>query len=519
MGLEDLLARFPLRRELLGEVERRPDFDLVIVGGGIHGAALARLAAFNQLRVLLIERDDYAAGASGHSSRLLHGGLRYLAQGRLGQVAQGLWARRYWMAAAPHLCRHVPFFLLSDRASDRLAHQAGVALYRLLAGDVWRKTPQSLPKEFSSPALVGATQYTDGIMHDGRLVLEHIIAARQEGAICLNHAELTMWRKRADDLVEVEWIDTLTKNRFVVEAGVLVNCAGIWSAEVAARGGVIRGMGLRLSRGSHLVFSAAPPGAAAVFRKREGGLSDVGFVWPHGRYTFLGTTEREMSVPVDDPVPEPDEVRELLDIAGLRLPAAGLDASRLVGCYAGIRALPGTNDAPTAALSRAPSWIYDRGMLTLRGGKFTTAPATALRGLKQVFSLARLGRKVVSLAGRRLPGGGVLPDEIDEIARQHPELVAGVLARVGRLSRFFFDVPDGWSPVSNCTVKGELVTAHIVEQAETFDDVIRRRLFLGHGSLPAGEELRALYEHLAHLSDDRARTESYFTRVRQAAGI
>ncbi|NDC38376.1 MAG: FAD-dependent oxidoreductase, partial [Proteobacteria bacterium] len=192
----------------------------MVVGGGIAGATLARLAAFNGLRVTLLERGDYASATSGRSSKMAHGGLRYLEMGDIAQVREGVRSRDDLFISAPHLVRPHPF-LIPVKAGDawgRIKYRLGLAVYDFLAHSAPNRRHRwlSLRELSASPlataqqSLAGAYQFYDGLMDDARLVLENIIAARQEGATCLNYAEFLSYTILRDRRVTVTWRDRLS---------------------------------------------------------------------------------------------------------------------------------------------------------------------------------------------------------------------------------------------------------------------------------------------------------------------
>ena len=483
------LAAFPARAEVVRTIAARSFADLVIIGGGIHGATLARCAAYQGISTVLFEGADYAGATSSRSSKMAHGGLRYLEQFDFRQVFEGIRAREDLFVSASHLVRPHEFFI-PVTAGDRwfrLKLGVGLFLYDLLVRDRNRRHrwvgPEGLPA--GAPG-VGGFIYWDGIMDDVRVVLENLIAARQEGALCLNHAPVDRTTLLENGRVRVEWHDGLSGTSAHLEAGVVVNCAGPWAGTAGrAKPGQLARR-LRFSQGSHLLFRTPWRGPARFLPLPERGR--YYFVWPHPAGTLVGTTERELEEPPLDPEPTPDEVEELLGRLRQDLPDSGLDRSTLHYAFAGVRSLPVRGvGRKTSRLSRRHRWVFQNGVLTLLGGKYTTAAWTALEGLRTVYRLARLGRRPVSLARRPLPGAGD-PSEFRQRAARFgasPAAVERCINRLGNLGRMFPEDPVWFEVLPGGILRGEVEFALAVEQAESIEDLMRRHLGLeyldGHG--------------------------------------
>jgi len=475
------------RDQIFDDLRRLKRCDVLIIGGGIHGATFARLAAFHGLSTVLLERDDYAMATSSRSSKMAHGGLRYLESGDLRQVLEGVKARESLFRSAAHLVKPTPF-LIPIRHGEfwkRLKFSLGLTVYDLSVPRErrhhWRSSAElvgktSLPLE----NLSGAMEYSDGVMNDSRLVLETILAARQEGARCLNYTEVESCTSLGEMVVSFN--DRLTKQAHSLRAGIVVNCAGPWVPRFG--GGAVR---LAYSRGSHLLFNREWIGPALLLPMAESGR--YYFVWPHVGGTLVGTTEREVRSPESDPLPAQDEIQEILDRLERDLPGCGLDRSTLYYCFAGIRTLPlrdkpGSGDRLVWKVSRRHIWSFANGILSLWGGKYTTASWTTQEGLKRVFDLAGRSEAVISLADRKLPGSGLFEESVTEFRKvcdaQHidPGAVDQVLLNYGSLVRNFDLTQAGLDCVPGVTLRAAVRYAVNVEQAQSIEDVLRRRLGL-----------------------------------------
>lgn len=496
---EAATPRLPGRAEVVAAINAATRFDVLIVGGGIHGAAFARLAAFNGLKTALLERDDYAGATSSRSSKMAHGGLRYLEMFDFKQVLEGIRSREELFEVAPHLVRPTRFLIPVPRGKNwfRFKMNAGLFLYDLMVRRKERKhywIPASKldPTLFGerTASLAGCFSYTDGIMNDARLVMENIVAARQEGALCLNHASVDLLRQRESGEVEVGWTDLCSGEKRTALAGVVVNCAGPWAPFVGRVTPSESMPAVRYSQGVHLIFDRPWGGPALFLPLAE--KSQYYFVWPHFAGTMVGTTERVVDTLERDPMPVASEIDEIIARLDKDLPHSGLNRSSLHHCFAGIRTLPVRGkDRSSSRLSRRHVWSFSRGVLSLIGGKFTTHAWTALEGLKMVFKLAGLNRTPQGLANRPLPGAGGYEGNVAEFierAEAHGATRPAIdraISRLGSRVKHFSSGARAFEQIGADLLRGEVEIALQIEQAETLEDLMRRRLDLeyrpGHG--------------------------------------
>lgn len=494
------LDAFAPRAELLEGIRRKQRFDVVIVGGGIHGAALARAAALSNLSVLLLEQEDYAFGASSRSSRMVHGGLRYLEFFDLAQVFAGIRAREELLERAPHIVKPQSFFIPMPKGQRLLRWKvgAGLSLYDLFVRKVQRKHAWVDPHDVPFPpaafgALSGWYRYTDGLTNDAQLTLDFIHAARQEGALCVNHAIVDKVVGRLPNLA-VGWTDRLRGTSYETPCGIVVNCAGPWAAHLSPE---LRDH-LLFSQGSHLLFRKVWRYPALLLPLP--GRSRYYFVWPHPHGTLVGTTEHALQELPYDPLPTAGELSELMQRVDRDLSWTGFLRSDVQHAFAGVRTFIGSRGSNTATLSRHQEWRYRNGVLTLIGGKLTTALSTAYDGLQEIFRLAELGERVrpqqLNLAGsvRFDESVGRFLSACE--ARSIPEVVAlSTVRRLGSRVRLFEERGLSMELVADTVLRGEVELAIDEAQAESVDDLMRRRLDLEgaheHGlpALPAIAEI------------------------------
>lgn len=375
--------------------------DVVVIGGGITGAGIALDAAARGLRVALVERRDLAFGTSRWSSKLVHGGLRYLATGNVGIARRSAVERGILMTRnAPHLVRALPQLVpllpstsRGKRALVRGGFLAGDAL-RFLAGTPASTLPRSQRISASRVVEMAPTVRRDGLdggflaydgqlIDDARLVTAVARTAAQHGARILTQVSAS----RATGS-SVRLTDTRSADSFDVSAGAVINAAGVWAAEID---GSLR---LRPSRGTHLVFDAHAFGnpTAALTIPIPGELNRFVFAMPEqlGR-VYLGLTDEDAPGPVPD-VPEPsvEEITFLLDTVNTAL-GAGLTATDVIGAYAGLRPLIDTGEGRTADVSREHAVVESAsGVISVIGGKLTEYRYMAQDVLDRAIRVRRL---------------------------------------------------------------------------------------------------------------------------------
>jgi len=367
-------------------------FDVLVIGGGITGAGIALDAAARGLSVALVEKDDFAAGTSGRSSRLVHGGLRYLEHGEIGLVRESLRERGILYRLAPHLVRPVPMYMLAGDLRRRATYRAGLTAYEVLAAgrNIGYHTSVSAGRVAEAiPGLGGPSRgfrYFECQTDDARLTIEVARAAHAAGARLANHARVTglLGEGRVTGAAVT---DEMTGQAFEVRARAVVNATGIWAervAELAAGSGVQGRVRLRPSKGVHLVFA---PGAvrttAAVVAPSAAHDGRYVFIVPWEDRVYAGTTDTPYQGDLDDPaVGDADRDYILAAVAGL---FPGVTSRDVVASWAGLRPLLGAasgqddaGDTTSSDLSRKHAVVTGPfGLYTITGGKLTTYRAMA----------------------------------------------------------------------------------------------------------------------------------------------
>ncbi len=420
------------RQAVLAALAAEP-FDVLIVGGGITGAGVAREAALAGFRTALLERDDFASGTSSRSSRLVHGGVRYLEHGHLGLVFESSRERRLLLALAPHLVRPLAFTWPVYRGArvPLWKVRAGLTLYDALSlfrnarhHPLNRRGVLAAEPALAPDGMVGGARYWDAATDDARLTLASALAAREVGAAVANHVAVVGGVHAggtARRLTGVVAEDRLTGATFPVQARVVINATGPWSDATAALTGSPQGAQVFGSAGSHIAVPRHRVGnhdAVTIVSPLDG---RVMFVLPAGGHTIIGTTERPARSGPDDIRATRAEVTYLLQSVNRCFPFAQLTMDDVVSAWCGIRPLAavraGEHSANAASREHAITHRAD-GLVSITGGKLTTYRAMAADVLSHVRTeLLRSGTaRTPTHAGwssesTPLPGGDIVSRE------------------------------------------------------------------------------------------------------------
>ncbi len=497
MSTSERVSRLgPERRAAAIERLARGPVDVLVVGGGITGAGVALDAATRGLSVALVEKRDFAAGTSSRSSKLIHGGLRYLEQRDFNLVREALHERALLLTSlAPHLVEPVPFlFPLRHRTWERAYVGAGIGLYDALAGrhaavprhrHLSRGAALELAPALRSDSLIGAIRYHDARTDDARFVVALVRTAVAHGALALSGVRVDGLDLGEDGLRHAALHDTESGGELRLRARVVVNATGVWSGELERLAGVRRPVAMRASKGVHLLVprERISSQTALILRTERSVL----FVIPWGAHWILGTTDTEWRLDRDHPAASHADIRYLLDHVNpvLREP---LGEDDVVGVYAGLRPLVAREEGDTAALSREhvvrrPA----RGLVTVAGGKYTTYRVMARDAVDAVGE--ELGESIDPSRTEKVPllGAEGLTTARGR-ARAHPAAerigataVAHLLERYGALALVLLDLaaarPDLAVPIEGAPsyLLVEAWYAVAAEGALHLDDVLTRR--------------------------------------------
>jgi len=363
-------------------------WDVLIIGGGIVGAGIARDAAMRGLRTALVEQHDFAFGTSSRSSRLLHGGLRYLAQGRLGLVRQASVEKKILHEIAPHLSEPLPFIFPTYRGNRSWVLwqlKIGVKLYDLLCGgrnlgrstwlnaaEVTRQVP-----ELRSGDLNGAVRYYDGFTNDARLTLDTLRSAAKHGAVLANYCRFQN-ATRAKQW-ECQAKDALSGATLNISARTVVNATGPW-----ADGLPHSTVKLRVTKGIHLVVERHRVPVTETVVMTEG--KRILFAIPWGERTILGTTDTDYAGSLDDVAADTADIDYVLQITNCFFPRAALGGGDIINTWAGLRPLLADRHGNPSDISRSHEIrMPEPGWCDVGGGKLTTYRLMAQQTVDQLL--------------------------------------------------------------------------------------------------------------------------------------
>jgi len=469
------------QRATAREALERTSFDLLVIGGGVIGAATAAHAAREGLAVALVDAGDFGSGTSSASSKLIHGGLRYLRLGDVRLVREAHHERRTLAGSvAPHLVHRLPFLLPLYRGGPFRPWfvQSGILLYSTLALSRlnWLVKParaRELVPSLRLDDLRSCALYADAWTNDARLCLENVLAAAEAGATVVNRAEVVSLR-----LVDgrVAGAEVLVDGEAVpVRARVVVNAAGPWVDAVRRLEDPRAGSSVRLSKGAHVLVPGGEGWSAALTIPQDD--VRVTFAVPWYGLLLLGTTDSDYEGDPAAVAPCDADVAQILAEAATALPGSLLPSDAVRASFAGLRVLPLGEGATANARRETVFSVGPAGMLSVAGGKLTTYRKIALDALDRVrgeLGLRRLDRRPFPLPGAA-GRAAALPVELDPEVGAHLRHLYGTRAGMvlesaaddpSLLERIHSDGPD---------IAAQALFAVRHEWATTAEDVLRRR--------------------------------------------
>ena len=459
--------------------------DLLVVGGGITGAGVALDAATRGLHVGIVDRRDWASGTSSKSSKLVHGGLRYLQQREFRLVYEALAERQRLRKTAPHLVKLLPFLIPMFGKGGvihpklRKALNSALWMYDLTGGARIGKVHDQIGVDETMAHLptlrrenvVGGFVYYDAQTDDARLTMTIARTAADHGAACATYTSVVALTKDASGRVNGARLRTAEGDEVEVRARSVVNATGVWSDDIRTLDEGVDPQAIRPAKGIHVTvpWEKVRNDIAAVVPVPKDKRSI--FVVPLGGHTYIGTTDTDYDGPLDDPMCTREDVDYLLGAMNASL-AEPLSHDDVVGTWAGLRPLVRTaSSARTADLSRRHTVVSSpSGVVTVNGGKLTTYRKMAEDTVDEVMKA--LGRKGRSRTKKVLLHGADGAEQVDDLAS---------LQRHGTERRLVQALIDGDATLGEPLVPGlpylraEAVHAVRHEMATTLDDVLTRR--------------------------------------------
>ncbi|MEP9381100.1 glycerol-3-phosphate dehydrogenase/oxidase [Nocardioides sp. KR10-350] len=502
------------RAEALGRLAGE-ELDVLVIGGGVVGAGVALDAVTRGLRVGLVEARDFASGTSSRSSKLVHGGLRYLEMLDFGLVAEALRERGLLIQQlAPHLVHPVPFlYPLQHRGWERLYAGAGVALYDVMARvsgragvpfhrHLTRRHALRLAPSLRKDALVGALQYYDAQVDDARHTMFLARTAASYGAAVVSRARVTDFVREGERVTGAVVVDLESDVPLTVRARQVVNATGVWTDETQSLGGQRGQFHVRASKGIHLVVpkDRIRSETGIILRTEKSVL----FVIPWGRHWIIGTTDTDWNLDKAHPAASEADIDYLLDHVNAVV-ATPLTREDVEGVYAGLRPLlEGESDA-TSKLSREHAVAHPvPGLVVVAGGKYTTYRVMAKDAVDEaVFGLAaHFDKRIPGSVTERIPllgaeGYEALWNSRNVLAQRH-ELhevwIEHLLKRYGSIVHEILALIDAdpalGKPLAGAPdyLRAEVVYAASHEGARHLDDVLTRRTRISIETFDRGTE-------------------------------
>jgi glycerol-3-phosphate dehydrogenase len=473
------------RDQMLSRVRERSQsnepWDVIVIGGGATGAGVAVDAASRGFSVLLLEREDFAKATSSRSTKLVHGGVRYLEQGNISLVMEALKERGILRRNAPHLVHDVQFVVPNYSWWEAPFYGIGMKVYDLLAGKYGfgksgilsrEETLERIPT-LRQDGLRGGVVYHDGQFDDARLLTQLIETAADHGAVVLNYAPVIELHKDSDGFLDgVVAQDTETGERLVLGARVVVNATGIFTDEVRRMADKKASTMVAPSQGIHLVLDRSFLRGNTAVMVPHTSDGRVLFAIPWHEHTVLGTTDTPIDSPSYEPLPFEKEIEFVLETAGEYL-SHKPTRDDVLSVYVGIRPLvkaAGADGTKTSSLSRDHTIHIDQsGLLTIVGGKWTTYRHMAEDAVNHAITLGKLADSKCVTEELRIHGYvehtelieplfvyGSDAVKIQALAEESPELAR----------KLHPDLPY---------IAAEVIWAVRQEMARTLDDVLARR--------------------------------------------
>ena len=533
---------------------QRTEFDIIVIGGGINGAGVARDAALRGLKTILVEKNDFASGSSSWSSRLIHGGLRYLEYFEFPLVRESLKEREVLLRTAPHLVTPLQLTIpiYGDRSRPYWKIWAGMILYDVFSYDKTLPSHRMLPKQkfkqlfrsLDSENLSGGSQYYDGqVTLAERLCLENIISAQNAGATVLNYAEVTELPIKDSRITDVVCKDKLTGESFTISGSadaVVINTAGPWIDRVCQRG---RKAGEEVSignakknggtKGSHIVVDPFPgaPGSTLYVEAKSDGRPF--FIIPWLDKYLIGTTDLPYKDDIDNIKADNEEIDYLLRETNSVIPTAKLERDDVKFTYSGVRPLPNTDGKRPGSITRKHI-IFDhrkegvKNLLSLIGGKLTTYRNVGEEMVDAVFKRMKRSPKPCQTDSLPLPGC-ILPSDkrIQQAIAEYDSILSASTidhlfsvygARALEVLALTKDNPELSQLLSTNVpdIKAQIVYAVESELAHNLVDILRRRTTLamnghyGMNLLPVVTETLEKHCGWTQEQSDRALADYHF---------
>ncbi|MBP0905399.1 FAD-dependent oxidoreductase [Mariniflexile gromovii] len=463
------------------QLEANTNWDVIIIGGGATGLGVALDSATRGFKTLLLEQVDFAKGTSSRSTKLLHGGVRYLAQGNIDLVKEALYERGLLLKNASHLANNQSFIIPNYNWFDTIKYTIGLKIYDALAGKlsfgtsirINKKETLSRLSTIKNGKLKGGVVYHDGQFDDARLAVNIAQTAIEHGATVLNHFKVNQLTKNSKGIVNgVVAEDTETKVSYTLNAKVVINATGVFTDEILKMDNSEAKNMVRPSQGIHLVLdkSFLPGNDAIMIPKTNDGR--VLFLVPWHDKIVVGTTDTLLDSHSLEPKALDEEIDFIIDTANSYLTKM-VSRADVLSIFAGLRPLsaPKNKSEKTKEISRSHKIIVSNSeLITITGGKWTTYRRMAQDTVNKAISIGKLESKPCKTKGVKIHGA---MDSIDKT--QHQYIYGSDKAAIQELIRETPELGDTLHPRLPYT-KAEIIWAIRYEMARTVEDILARRV-------------------------------------------
>lgn len=506
-------------------------WQMIVVGGGITGAGVALEAAKQGIKVLLVERQDYSWGTSSRSSKMVHGGLRYMASGDIKTTRDSVHERERLLSEAPGLVDLMTYAMphYKKQFPSPFLFNALLWVYDRFAGKKYRQfiKPQAFLKRYpllKQEGFLGATLFADAITDDSRLVMRVLHEAVHAGAACINYVSAEAVRSEAGQVVGLSIKDGLTGERLDLDSEVVVNATGVWVDEL--RNQLVQGKKIRPSRGSHLVVSAERLPVADSLTVLHPEDKRPIFIYPWLGRTVIGTTDIDQGqVTQEESEISPDELRYLLRVVQHYFSSAELVEADIIATFSGVRPLINSGAMSASKEKRSHSVWENKGLVSVSGGKLTTFRLIAQDALKAAekhisdFQLQAFSGRIFSSVASAQPATDLPTPAIQRLQGFYGRQVNSVLKAINAQDA---DSVASGSVLDNTLFWGELSWVMAHEGIQHLDDLLLRRtrigLLLEQGGLEFEQPLQALCEQILGWDTERWHNEKKrYKAVLQAA--
>lgn len=487
-------------------------FDILVIGGGITGAGIALDAANRGLSVALVEKNDFAFGTSSRSTKLIHGGLRYLKQMEIGLVMEVGRERAILHNNAPHIVipERMLLPIIQNGSLGKKSTSLGLYVYDRLAGVKKRERRRMLTAQetfkmeelLNKDILKGGGVYIEYRTDDARLTIEVMKTAASKGAVCLNYTEVIDLQKEGNAMNGAVVVDNLTGDRYAIKARKVINAAGPWVDVIRHTDGKVEGKYLRLTKGVHIVVPAKKFHVNQALYFDNPSDKRMIFAIPRGKVVYIGTTDTFYDKDIDSPDCTLDDAQYLIDAVNYMFPRVNLSVDDIESSWSGLRPLIHEDGKSPSELSRKDEiFISDSGLISIAGGKLTGFRKMAERAvdvaLKQLVKEAGLKfvkstTDKVKLSGGSLNGASevsvFLQDLISRYNSVDQDIIIGLYYKYGSNTEKILNIAKNIIS-SQAILEAEIIYCIENEMVFNISDFLIRRSGMLYFDRPALKNL------------------------------